>query len=61
MLRQYNEKVQRDQEARDRITRELYSLYGLKLNADQRPSADLVQQNAPSEEGAKEPNTPTPA
>jgi hypothetical protein len=62
MLRRYNEKVQREQDARDQKHRELYALYGLKLNdGPPSPEADQVQQKAPSEEGAKEPNTPTPA
>lgn len=59
MLRQYNEKIERGRRARDQALHELHSLYGLKMSAN--PEQARAQEKAPSEEGADDINTPTPA
>jgi len=61
MLQEYNEKIARDRQARDKALQELHALYGLKLS----PSPDIqmaaAQEKAPSDEGAQGVSTPTPA
>lgn len=61
MLREYNERVERDRQARAKALTELHVLYGLKMSSDQNQPSTPVQEKAPSEEGAIDVSTPTPA
>ena len=59
-LRQYNEKIERDRQARDKRLLELHSPYGLRVLDTPPPVMPDDQEKAPSEEGAHDVNTPTP-
>jgi hypothetical protein len=53
---------QKEKDARlQAALKELHDLYGLRLSADQAPQSPAAQEKAPSEEGAQDVSTPTPA
>ena len=61
MLRQYNQKVERDQQARDKMLNDLHARFCLKMSSGQDQPLAPGQQKAPSEEGANALSTPMPA
>lgn len=60
MLREYNRKVERDQQARDKMLNDLHARLGLKMSSEQSQPLAPEQEKAPSEEGANVVSTPTP-
>jgi hypothetical protein len=61
LLIQYNEVVERERQERAKALADLHTRYGLKMSDDRDKPQAACQEKAPSEEGARDVSTPTPA
>ena len=51
MLRQFNEKIERERQERDKALANLHTLYGLRMSAETAAPPSPAQENGPSTEG----------
>lgn len=61
LLMQYNEIVERERQERAKALADLHARYGLNMSDDRDQPPAASQEKAPSEEGACDVSTPTPA